>query len=1060
MRITEQSLQRKVAVTVLTVAAVALGLFSLPRLGVDYLPEITYPMVKIHIWWRGATPEEIETNIADPLERAMATVDNLDYLDASCIEGMYTLLVNFRYGVNVDVAYQDVMAVMGRVNRLLPDDIDPPVVMKADPSQLPVLEVTLASDQRSLVWLRDWADNWLVDRLSGVPGTAGAEVVGGLQREIRVHLDPERLDAYGLSPDQVAASLRDENRQIFAGRVTVQTREIIARTMGEFENLDEIRGVAVARGAHGDLVYVRDIATVEDAHEEMRVNTRFNGRPCVKVNVLKQAEANTVEVARGVQDRLAALRAEIPEDIEFGVVENQGDYVMGAILGVRDSAVLSAILVVLVVYLFLGHWRQVAVMLVALPVTLLANFFVMYVAGFSLNLFSLGGLVVSLGVILDNSIVVLENVTRLKHQAETDATESPDNLVAAGTTQVGPAIVAATLTFLGIFVPFLIVPGLASLLFRELVLVIASVVLLSLLVAVTLTPVLADQLVMRTRSRGPGRGLAAAFDGLVDRLIAGYAALLRTALKVRWVVLAVFAALFVAGFGLATRTGSEFLPKVDDGRVMVKLKMPAGTAVGETDRILALIEEQLAGLPEIRSIFTMAGGRVWGLATYEIAEEGEVDILLAPKRDRSLSTEAFIEKIKPRVKRAMAPGAKMPVMQMKIKGIRQIGLQDVEVKIQGAEILPIYDFARQAAARLGETRGLSGINISMDMTKPEYRVHVDRARASALGVPVGKVATTLRGLVGGVVSTEYRDAGEYYDIRVMVPEPALRSKEDVENLILESREGRSIRVRDIADVRRAVGPVEISRENQIKQVIVRADAAGISVGEAIARAEAAVASLQRPAGVAFAMGGQAQMMEENRRTMAMILAFSLLFAYVVLAIQFDSFLLPILAMINIPFALTGAFAALYAFGIPIGVTVMIGLVIMMGGIASQGVVLLTLAEQLRRTGLAPLEAVSRAAPIRLRPILMTQLTTVLGLLPLALNLGEGGDMLQPMAVAVIGGLLYSLLLTLFFLPAAYGVAVTKGRSSAAGRRDDPQAIADGAIDLLGIPSPMHPARDI
>ena len=322
MKLTDVSLRHKVAVTVLAVAAAVVGWFGLTQLDVDYLPEITYPMVKIHIWWRGATPEEIDTNIADPVERAMAAIDNLDYLDSSSIEGMYTLLVNFQYGVDVDIAYQDVMAVMGRINRELPADMDPPMIMKADPSQLPVMEVTLASGQRSLVWLRDWADNWLVDRLSAVPGTAGAEVIGGLKREIRVHLDPERLIAYNLSPERVAAALRDENRQIFAGRVTVETREIIARTMGEFESLEEIRNVAVARGANGELVYVRDVARVEDSHEEMRVNTRFNGRPCVKVNVLKQAEANTVQVAAAVKDRLAALRSEIPEDIEFGVVEN------------------------------------------------------------------------------------------------------------------------------------------------------------------------------------------------------------------------------------------------------------------------------------------------------------------------------------------------------------------------------------------------------------------------------------------------------------------------------------------------------------------------------------------------------------------------------------------------------------------------------------------------------------------------------------------------------------------------------------------------------------------
>ncbi len=1025
MKITEISLKRSVAVVVLAVAAMALGFFALMGLDVDYLPDIKYPMVKIHIYWSGATPEEIETNIADPVERGMATVDNLDYLDGSCIEGMYTLLVNFRYGVDVDVAYQDVLAVMGRVNRNLPPDIDPPLIIKADPSQLPVMEVTIASDRHSLVWLRDWADNWLADRLSAVPGTAGAEIVGGLEREIRVHLDPARLTAYNLSPDKVAAALKAENRQIFAGRVTVETREIIARTMGEFENLDEIRNTAVAHGPNGELVYIRDVAQVEDSHAELRVSTRFNGRPCVKVNVLKQAEANTVRVAQGVKAKLDQLRPEIPEGIEFGVVENQGDYVMGAILSVRDSAGLSAILVILVVYLFLGHWRQVAVMVIALPLTLLANFFVMKLAGFSLNIFSLGGLVVALGVILDNSIVVLENITRLKHEADALGHGGTQNLVLTGTAQVGPAIIASTLTFLGIFLPFLIVPGLAALLFKELVLVVASIVLLSLLVATTVTPLLTEWLVIRAHARRL-TGLAAAFDRIVDRMMAGYGHLLGFALRVRWLVIAAFVALFFLGFHWAKQAGSEFLPQPDDGRVMVKLKMPAGTSVAETDRILGGVADQLQGLPEIESVFIMAGGRVWGLATYEIAQEGEVDIQLVPKSKRDLTTGEFVEKITPLVKKAMAPGAKLPVMQMKVKGIRQIGLQTVEIKVQGSEIQPIYEFAQQAARTLNETPGLVNVNISMDMTKPEYRIYVDRARASALGIPVNQVAATLRTLIGGLVSTEYREGSEYYDIRVMVPEPSLKNKDDVEDLILETRGGRAIRVRDVAEVRRAVGPVEITRENQIKQVIVRADGAtGVSAGDAIARAQTAVAALPRPDGVGFAMGGQAEMMAENSRTMRTILFFAALFAYVVLAIQFNSYVLPVLAMLGIPFALTGAFGALYAFHIPIGVTVMIGLVVMMGGIASQGVVLLTLAEEIRLGGKSALDAIRQAAPLRLRPILMTQLTTVLGLLPLALNLGEGGDMLKPMAIAVIGGLLYSLLLTLFFLPAAYGLAMKK-----------------------------------
>ncbi len=1020
MKITDISLKHRVAVTVLTLSAAVLGWFGLTQLDVDYLPEITYPLIKISVWWRGATPEEIETNIADPIERAMATVDDLDYLDSSSIEGMYSLNVNFRYGTDVNVAYQDVMAVMGRVNPQLPTDMDPPMIFKADPSQLPVAQITLASDLRSLVWLRDWAEHWLVERLSAVPGTAGAEVVGGLKREIRVHLDPERLNAYGVSPERVAAALRDANRQIFAGRVTVETREIIARTMGEFESLDEIRDTVIARGGNGALVAVRDVATVEDAHEELRVNTRFNGQPCVKLNVLKQAEANTVRVARDVQALLERLRDEIPADIEFGMVENQADYVMGAILSVRDSAILAGVLVILVTYLFLGHWRQAAVMVIALPVTLLANFFVMRLAGFSLNLFSLGGLVVALGVILDNSTVVLENITRLRHEEDVQGHEHSLDVTARATAEVGPAMIAATVTFLVIFLPFLFVPGMASLLFRELVLVVAGIVLLSLLVATTLTPYLAHRLLAGVKAKGKSGQLAVAFERAIDRLTAGYGTCLGFLLRFRWTVVLVFLAL--AGFGawLLPRVGSEFLPKVDDGRVMVKLKMPAGTAVGETDRILASVEKQIEGLPEVEKVFVMAGGRVMGLITFETANEGEVDIYLVPKSRRKISTQEFVARIGPLIRKAMAPGAQFPVMSMPLKGVHRMGQQDVEIKVQGADIGPIYGFAQQAAARLNETPGLSGVNISMDMSKPEYRVYVDRARASAMGIPVGNIAATLRGLVGGLVFTEYRDGSEYYDIRVMVPEPQLRSKEDIENLLVESRAGRPILLRDVAEVRRSVGPVEITRENQVKQVIVRADGDGVSVGEATRLAQEAVAALPRSAGVTFEMGAQAMMMADNARTMGMILAFSMFFAFVVLAIQFESYRLPFIMLVSVPFCLAGMVYALRLAHLPIGATVAIGVFIVIAATVNDGVLLLTFADELRRKqSLSPFHAVLNAAKIRLRPRVMTTVSTIAGFVPLALNLGEGGDLLMPMAVGAIGGLIMEICVALFLMPCLY-----------------------------------------
>ncbi len=1016
MRITETALKRPVAVTVLIIAALAAGLFSLTQLDVNYLPDISYPMVKIHIWWRGATADDIESNIADPLEEVIATVDDLDYIESSSIEGMYTLLANFEYGVDVEVAFQDVVAAMGRVAKNLPQDMDPPVIIKADPSQLPVLEIMITSDEHDLVWLREWADEWLIDRLITVPGSAGAEVVGGLEREIRVHLDPDRLQAYALSPSQVANAIHEENLETFAGRVTIEPREIIARTMGEFDNLEEIENVVVTIGPDGEEVYIKDIAQVEDSHEEMRINTHYNGQSCVEFKVLKQYAANAVTVAEGVKSRINELRAsgEIPEDIKFGYVEDDSTYVRSAIKSVSDAAIIASILVVMVVYLFLGRWRQVIVMIVVLPITLLANFALMNAADFSINVFSLGGLVVALSVILDNSIVVLENITRLK-------AESVDNYALRGTEEVGTAILAATLTFLAIFLPFVFVPGMVAVLLKELVFVVGGVVLISLLVALGVTPLLADRL-MRRESMDKTSGIAKVFDHIFGLVHRGYSRLLDGCLRVKQLVMGFALVIFVAGLWLATQVGTQFLPQLDDGRVSVKLRMPSGASVAEVDRILSRVEEQFREFPEIESMFRLSGGRVFGLYTLEVSNEGNLNIQLRPRTQRVVTTAQFVEKIRPLVAKIQSdePGAKLPVMQRNIKGLRKVGEQDVEVNVKGSDAVLLYEFSEALAEQLTKDPILSGVNISMDMTKPEYRVHVDRARASAMGISVNKVANTLRTLVHGQASTQYHEGTEYYPVRVMVPEISLTSKSQLENLIIETKKGAPIYLKDVSEVRRAVGPVEISREDQAMRVIVRADPAGVSVGEALVRAEQAAIDLKPPQGVEVSMGSEARFMKESRRVVSLIIGFASLFAYVILAIQYESFVLPLLIILNVPLALTGAFLALSIAGSPIGVTVEIGMLVMMGTITSQGVVLLTLAEEYRQKGMSSLEAVRKAAPTRLRPILMVMLAAVLGLVPLALNLGEDTGMLVTMAIAVIGGLLYSLLLTLLFLPSAYG----------------------------------------
>ncbi|MBN2792492.1 MAG: efflux RND transporter permease subunit [Desulfuromonadales bacterium] len=1018
MKTTDYAVRRRLATSAIVLALVVLGLYGLWRLPVDYLPNITYPLVKIQIKWPGATPEEIDTDIADPVERLMSTVDRLDYLESSSIEGLYNLNVYFEYGADVDVAFQDALAALTRAQQQLPKDIEAPYVFKADPSQLPVMQLTVSSDRWSLVELRDWADNWLQDRILAVRGVAGTEVVGGLEREIRILLDPAAMEKHRLSLDAVIKKVAAENVEQTGGRVTVGAKEIIARTMGEYSNLEDIRTVVVAGEGH-QKVYLRDIAEVVDGHEEARLITRFNGRESVKISVLKEAEANTVRTAEAVARLLGELKAELPAGLQLDYVEDQAVYVKQALTGVRNAATAAAVLLIIVVYLFLGSVRQVVVMAIALPLTLVLNFGLMKLAGFSLNIFSLGGLVVAIGVVLDNSIVVVENISRLRRERpEQDAARHAVD----ATTEVGPALVAATLSFLALFVPFLIVPGLTSLLFRELILVIAGIVIISLVVAISVTPMITATLFGGSRKTRQ----AGWFERIFDQITLGYGWLLDRAIGLRWLVVPVFLLLVAGAVALSGRLGGEFLPLIDDGRIMVKVKMPTGASVAETDKVLRKIEGKIQDDPLIQSVFTLAGGYVKGLTTYEVANEGEVDIQLVPKAMRDISTEDYVASLRKIVAKFQPPGGKAMVKQMPIKGIHGMQASDIVVQVRGQDMETLAELASRTAKTTNTLGQFQNVFVSMDLTKPEYQVRVDRVKAAELGVSVSDVATSLRSLITGAVATRYRDGSEYYDIRLIVPEQRLTSRQDIENLSLTCAQGDVLRLRDIATVVPGTGPVEIIRENQIKQITVEADISGGNLAGAVDQLQNALTELERPAGYVFDFGGRAEMMSDMKDTVLAVLAFALFFSFIVLTVQFNSLKLPGLILGSVPVCLAGVVFLMYLTHIPLGATVIIGVLVVVAATVNDGVLLLTYARDLQKQNTwAARQAVLDAAKIRLRPRVMTTVTTMIGFLPLALNLEEGGDMLQPMAVAAIGGLGMEMAVALFLMPCLYVIAAKR-----------------------------------
>ncbi len=1013
MNLTQYAVNRRLSTSAIVLALVVLGAYGLWRLPVDYLPGITYPLVKIQIKWPGATPEEIDTDIADPVERLMATVDKLDYLESSSVEGLYNLSVYFQYGSDTDVAFQDALAALTRCRQQLPDDSEAPYVYKADPSQLPVMQIAVTSDRLDSVRLRDWADNWLQDRILSVRGVAGTEIIGGLEREIRILLDAGAMEKYQLSLDEIARRVSAENLEQTGGRVTVGPREIIARTMGEFSNLEEIRGVVVAGKGNGK-IYLRDIAQVIDDHEQERLITRYNGIECVKIAVLKEAEANTVETAESVAQLLSELKGELPEGLTLGVVEDQAVYVKQALKGVRNAAVAAAVLLILVVYMFLGSFRQVLVLVIALPLTLVVNFGLMKLAGFSLNIFSLAGLVVAIGVVLDNSIVVVENISRLRRKKM--GIDTSEHAV-TGTHELGSALVAATLSFLALFVPFLMVPGLTSLLFRELILVIAGIVVISLGLAVTVTPMITAILFGGNKDNLKKAG---GFERFFARFTNAYGWLLNHMITARWLVIPVFLLMAAGAVVLSGRVGGEFLPFIDDGRVMVKVKMPTGASIIQTNRALKKIEQKINGDPLVQSMFVQVGGKAKGLTTYEIANEGEINIQLVPKAERDLTTGEYVTRLRRIVAKLQPTGGKAMVKQMSIKGISGMGGADMLIEIRGQDMKRLSELAAQTGQAVRALDSFVNVSVSMDLSKPEYQVIVDRIKAAELGVSVSDVAESLRGLITGTVASKYRDKGEYYDIRLIIPEQSITSRQDVENLVVTNSQGAVVRLRDIAKVISGTGPVEIIRKNQIKQITVEADIVNNDLSTAAKNLENLLSGIERPAGYVFNLGGRAEMMTDMKDALTAVLAFALFFSFIVLTVQFNSIKLPGLILGSVPVCLAGVIFLMYLAGLPMGATVIIGVLVVVAATVNDGVLLLTTAQDLqKRQKLSSHHAVLNAGKLRLRPRVMTTVTTMMGFLPLALNLEEGGDMLQPMAVAAIGGLAMEMLVALFLIPCLY-----------------------------------------
>ncbi len=1031
---------RPVAVMAITSVILVLGLLFSGRLPVSLLPDVDYPHIRVVVNYPGVTPEVIEEQLTRVLERNLSATENLAEIHGRASEGRSYIEMYFEAGTDIDRALQDAARQLERARADLPQGIDPPRLMKMDPSQNAVYELAFSSTVLSSIALRDWVDQRLVPQLLTVPGTGTIEVAGGKEREIDVVVDSERLLSYGIGLADISMILAQRNVDIASGNLTSKEYDVLARTEGRYRNAAQVANTLISLPGSDKQIRLSDVAKVADSHREQRLFARVNGEEAVQVSIMKQPDANTVEVIDGLEYVLNDLTDSgfIPSHILFETIRDESFFIRASLRSVSLAAIAGGLLAMIVIYLFLGSLRKSFIIGLTLPGAVIATFLLMTVSGLTLNVMSLGGLALGVGLLIDNGLVMLENISRHRDQLKRSALESAVH----GSAEVYTAIVAGTLTNMAAVLPFLLVTGLAALIFRELILTIVFAMVASLVASLTLVPSLAamtfgpgnrksesEKLIGYERSGGnkdeihkkPDKGILSSpmnsLTGLYERYIPRFIGL-------RYPVLGISVIILLGALWSLSSRGTEFLPPVDDGRIDMRFVLPLGTPPDPTNEAAVMIEEAIKEMPHVQTYYTTAGGYFRG-GQLSI-RGGMIDIvvqLMPVNQRRGYNAERWVSDFTQRVNETG-----LPFVQQRIRGPRIEGLQtslidyDLSVGVVGEDLDVLDETARSILQMIQGVEGLSGLQIGRDERIPQVLIRLDDQRAADLGISVAEVGQAVRTAVDGMVPTRFVTGGFEYNIRVRVPRSITGSVRDLSSFPLTSPDGRSVNLGSLASFEQIMTPAHIERLNQIRIVRVNGtvNLEQATVGQVNERVRDILQDFEIPEGYGIVYGGAAESIRETNRSMNLAIILAIFFVLVVMAIQYEKISSPLVIISTLPFSLSGVALMLWLTGTSLSAPVLLGLIFLVGIVVNNAILLVEFADQsMDSSDSSASEAVSRAGIIRLRPVLMTTLTTVTGMLPLALALGEGSELLQPLAVTVIGGLIVGTVFTLVLLPGIY-----------------------------------------
>ena len=1022
MSLYSSAVKKPVTTLMIFIGIIVFGIYSLVYVPIDFFPEMEPPIITVFTYYSGASAADIEENITTRLENSFSTLTNLKKITSSSKDNLSLILLEFEWGKNLDEATNEIRDALNRIERFLPEDSEEPNIFKFSTSIMPIMMLS-ATAKESYPAITDILEEKLVNPLNRIEGVGAVTILGGPQRAIMIDIDPRKLDAYNLSLEQLAGIIGAENINLPSGNIEMNQLDYPLRVKGEFNKSDNFKNIVITSSG-GKPVYLHYIATVQDSLKKTNLDERTNGRQGVRIMLQKQTGANTVAVARKVKAKIEALQGSLPDDIKIDTIFDTSDYIVSSISNLSQTLFYAALFVILIVLFFLGRWRATFIIILTIPVSLIGAFIFLYLTGDSINIISLSALTIAIGMVVDDAIVVLENIT---HNIEKGS--YPREASIYGTNEVALAVVATTLTVLAVFLPLTMIGGFTGEMFRPLGFIVSITISTSTIAALSLTPMLASQLLklkkynIKTIS---GR-LTKLNEMLLTALDNVYEKTLGWAVRHKALVIISCFTIFIISIVLVGIVGAEFMPESDNRQINVYVELAQGTNLNETGKIARQIEAIIAKkYPEVEIVSTSAGAGdesslsavftesasyiinlFMGLPPIDVRQRDIFEISDSLRKDLNQIPEIAKFNVDPGGSRGNIFGGG--------------GGNIIEVKIFGFDIDKTNIVAEKIAEYLNEIEGTRDILISRKQEKPELQIVFDKEKLAAAGLNTATAASAVRNRINGLVSTTYREEGEEYDVIVRYAEEFRNSTTDIENITIQNQRGQFIKLKEIGSLEQYYSPPNIDREDKERIVTVSALVAGTDLGTIKSELDKKLENLVIPRGIDIEAGGSVEEMQESFRDLGLLLVLSILLVYIVMAAQFESFREPFIIMISLPFAFTGVFLALFITNTTLNVISFIGAVMLVGIVVKNCIVLIDYTNILRDRGLSLAQAVIKGGRSRLRPVLMTTFTTMLALLPLTLASGEGAESWRPMGIAIIGGLLFSTLITLVIVPVFYSI---------------------------------------